>query len=49
MKIGNHPLPFEVYIILATLFIVVLLIFYRLKIRVDNSGIHISNDNTFTL
>lgn len=41
LKIGNHPLPLNVYIILATIFVLVLLTFYRLKIRVDNSGIHI--------
>jgi hypothetical protein len=41
MKIGNHPLPLNAYISLTTLFVFVSLVFYRLKIRVDNSGIHI--------
>lgn len=41
MKIGNNPLTLNVYIIFTSIFVLVLLIFYRLKIRVDNSGIHI--------
>jgi hypothetical protein len=41
MNIGSRPLPLDVYIILATIFILLLLVFYRLKIRVDNSAIHI--------
>lgn len=41
MKIGNHPLPGGVYIILTAIFVLVLLLFYRLKITVDNSGIHV--------
>lgn len=40
-KIGNHPLPLNVYIILTGIFVLVLLVFYKLKISVDNSGIHI--------
>ena len=41
MKIGNRPLPLDVYIILMSIIVLVLLVFYRLKIRVDNLGIHI--------
>lgn len=41
MKIGDNPLPFTAFIPIIAIFILVLLVFYSLKIRVDNSGIHI--------
>jgi hypothetical protein len=41
MKIGDSPLPLKVYLTLIISFVLVLLTFYRLKIRVDDSGIHI--------
>ncbi len=41
LEIGTSPLPLEVYLILMSIFALLLLVFYRLKIKVDGSGIHI--------
>jgi hypothetical protein len=41
MKIGDSPLPLKVYLTLIISLVLVLLTFYRLKIRVDDSGINI--------
>lgn len=41
MKIGDNSLPTIVFIPMIVSFIIFFLIFYRLKIRVDDSGIHI--------
>jgi 4-hydroxybenzoate polyprenyltransferase len=38
---GSNPLPFNAFIILFVLFSTALLIFYRLKIRVDHHGAHV--------
>lgn len=40
-QLGDKPLPLGVFIALALLFIVLLLCFYQLKIRVDQYGIHV--------
>lgn len=41
LKFGNRPLPLSAYLILLFVFISVFLIFYKLKIVVDQSTIHI--------
>ena len=41
MKIGSKPLSLIGYVISTAIFVLVLLVFYRLKVRVDNLGIHI--------
>lgn len=41
LKIGDNPLPTMAFIPMILLFVIFFLIFYRLKIRVDDSGIHI--------
>ncbi|MEQ7799955.1 hypothetical protein ABDJ41_09075 [Pedobacter sp. ASV1-7] len=41
MKIGDNPLPTKVFVPIIASFILFILIFYRLKIRVDDEGIHI--------
>lgn len=40
-QLGDNPLPLGAFIALSLLFILLLLVFYRLKIRVDSSGIHV--------
>lgn len=41
LKIGDKPLSFNVYIILLSVFLLTFLTFYKLKIVVDSSSIHI--------
>lgn len=41
LKFGNRPLPLSAYLVLLFVFVIVLLIFYNLKIVVDQSTIHI--------
>jgi hypothetical protein len=38
---GSRPLPLGAFLVLVVLFLTALLIFYRLKIRVDNNGLHV--------
>jgi hypothetical protein len=38
---GSNPLPLNAFVALLVLFLTAILIFYRLKIRVDNSGLHV--------
>jgi hypothetical protein len=41
MKIGDDTLPLEIFLTLNISFIIILLTFYSLKIRIDDTGIHI--------
>ena len=41
MRLGTNPLSLNGYLILTITLIIVLLMFYRLKIRVDDLGIHV--------
>jgi hypothetical protein len=38
---GSNPLPLNAFVALLVLFLTAILIFYRLKIRVDNNGLHV--------
>ncbi|RYF26941.1 MAG: hypothetical protein EOO42_00120 [Flavobacteriales bacterium] len=40
-KIGTKPISFMIYMISTAILVLVLLMFYRLKVRVDKLGIHI--------
>lgn len=40
-KVGNNPLPFTAYLIIMIVFLVIFLLFYQLKVIVDESKIHI--------
>jgi hypothetical protein len=38
---GSNRLPLNAFVALLVLFLTAILIFYRLKIRVDNNGLHV--------
>jgi hypothetical protein len=38
---GTNPLPFPVLIFFLIVFFIVMLTFYKLRIRIDNQGIHV--------
>ncbi|WP_069660455.1 hypothetical protein [Arcticibacter eurypsychrophilus] len=40
-QIGNNPLSFPAYLALSILFILIILCFYKLQVKVDQSGIHV--------
>lgn len=41
LQLGNNPLDLQGYILLGTLFVVISLMFFRLKIVVDDECIHV--------
>jgi amino acid permease len=40
-KFGETPLPLNIFLVLLIIFFSVLLVFYKLKIKVDQDGVHV--------